>query len=378
MIIDAFNLKEKCEMNITIVGAGNMGLALVSYLAVYKNHSVTLFTDKKFEKLILNDVETQQNMVTTRFKVTNSNKAFSEADYIFCTWPAFLRKKMINQYGKYIKSGTKIGFVPGYGGIEYSCNELIKKGVIIFGFQRVPYVARAIGNKAGILSKKSKLFLATIPSTYTDTVVSDIESFFDIPVSALKEYLSITLAPSNPLLHISGLYGAFKDYDARKGYIGKQKFYEQWDDETSKILFQYDKELQSICKALSPIDLKEVVPLPIYYESDSPEKLTQKLKSIESFKVVRVPLAGNAPDLNSRMFIEDYPYGICIIKDIARMLEIETPIIDMLLSFYTKISGHVYFNSDNSYSTEIYATGVPGIYGLKTKADLIDFYHKGH
>ena len=365
-------------MNITIVGAGNMGLALVSYLAVYKNHSVTLFTEKNFDNLILNDVEAKQNITTSKFKVTSSTKAFSEADYIFCTWPAFLRKKMIDRFGQYIKSGTKVGFVPGYGGAEYSCNELIKKGVIIFGFQRVPYVARAVGNKAGILSKKSKLFLAAIPSRYTDTVVSDIESFLDIPTVALREYLSITLAPSNPLLHISGLYGAFKDYDAKKGYIGKQRFYEQWDNETSKILFKYDEELQSICKALSPLDMSEVVPLPVYYESDTPEKMTQKLKSIESFKVVMVPLVGNAPDLNSRMFIEDYPYGVCVIKDIARMFEIKTPIIDMLLDFYTKISGHVYFNSDGSYATEIYSTGVPGIYGLKTKDDLINFYHGGN
>lgn len=364
-------------MKITIVGAGNMGLALVSYLAVYKNHSVTLFTEKKIDSLVLNDVEAKKNVATSRFKVTSSTTAFLEADYIFCTWPAFLRKKMIDQYGQYIKSGTKVGFVPGYGGAEYLCKELIKKGVIIFGFQRVPYVARAVGNQAGILSKKSKLFLAAIPSKYTDTVVADIESFLDIPTVALKEYLSITLAPSNPLLHISGLYGAFKDYDAEKGYIGKQKFYEQWDDETSEVLFEYDDELQCICKALSPLDMSEVVPLPIYYESDNPKKMTRKLKSIESFKVVKVPLSGNAPDLNSRMFIEDYPYGVCIIKDIARMLGIETPIIDMLLRFYTKISGHVYFNSDGSYSTEIYDTGVPGIYGLKTKAELINFYHGG-
>lgn len=362
-------------MNITIVGAGNMGLALVSYLAVYKEHSITLFTKKSLSELVLDDIEAKQNVTTTRFKVTSSNSAFSDADYVFCTWPAFLRKNMIEQYGQYIRSGTKVGFVPGYGGIEYSCAELIKRGVIIFGFQRVPYVARATGNKAAILSKKHRLFLAAIPSKYTDTVVSDIEDLLDIPTVALKEYLSITLAPSNPLLHISGLYGAFKDYDVKKGYIGKQKFYEQWDDETSEILLKYDNELQSICKALSPLDMSEVVPLSIYYESDDPHKMTQKLKSIESFKVVMMPLAGNAPDLNSRMFIEDYPYGVCIIKDIARMLDVETPIIDMLLRFYAKISGHVYFNSDDSYSTEIYSTGAPGIYGLKTKADLIYFYH---
>ena len=62
-------------------------------------------------------------------------------------------------------------------------------------------------------------------------------------------------------------------------------------------------ELQSICKALSPLDLREVVPLPVYYESPTPGQLTKKLKSIESFKTVMVPLKENKngyiPDLES-------------------------------------------------------------------------------
>ena len=365
-------------LKVTVVGAGNMGLAIVSYLAVHKNFDVTLFTSKKYDSLILNEAEINKKKSTSRFKVTNSVEAFSDANYILCTYPAFLRKKMIENYGCYIKSGTKLGFVPGYGGIEYACKGLIDKGVILFGLQRVPYVARAVGNEANILSKKSKLFIATIPSCFGKSVAADIEEILDIPTVVLHEYLSITLAPSNPLLHISGLYGAFKNYDSNIGYVGKKKFYEQWDDSTSEILFAYDNELQNICTALEPLDMREVVPLSIYYEADTPNKMTKKLKSIESFKVVEIPLKNHMPNLESRMFVEDYPYGVCIIKDFANIVGVKTPVIDMLLNFYTKLSGHKYFNSDGSYSEEISLTGVPGIYGLRTKEDIIQFYSGGN
>lgn len=250
-------------MNITVVGAGNMGLALVSYIASHKKHTVTLFTTKQFDCLKMNDVEGNEVIETSNFTVSSQTSAFSEADYILCTYPAFLRKRMIERYGEFIKKGAKLGFVPGYGGAEYACKELIECGVIVFGFQRVPYVARANGNEAGILSKKKSLYISAIPSHHSNEVATDIEEFLDIPVVELKEYLAITLAPSNPLLHISGLYGAFHEYNSDIGYTGSHKFYEQWDDDTSKLLFNYDNELQTICKKLKPLDLSEVVPLPI-------------------------------------------------------------------------------------------------------------------
>ena len=365
-------------MNITVVGAGNMGLALVSYIAAHKTHSVTLFTTKQYNRLVMHDVEGNEVIETSNYIVSSDPSAFSQADYILCTYPAFLRKDMIDRYGSYIQSGTRLGFVPGYGGAEYSCSELIKNGVIIFGLQRVPYVARATGNKAGILSKKKNIFISAIPSQYTKEVANDIESFLDIHAVELKEYLAITLAPSNPLLHVSGLYGAFHNYDPEKGYTGSKNFYEQWDDDTSRLLFEYDRELQNICKELKPLDMCEVVPLPVYYEAGTPEDMTKKLKSIESFKVVQVPLNGSKPDLSSRMFVEDYPYGVCVIKNIAMIVGVETPIIDKLLDFYTSLSGHKYFNNDGSFTNEIDDTGVPGIYGIKTRDDLIHFYHGGN
>ena len=179
---------------------------------------------------------------------------------------------------------------------------------------------------------------------------------------------------------LGGLYNVFKNYKTDYMFQKQLKFYEEWNDETSKMLFIYDKELQKICKGLAPLDMSEVVPLPIYYESPTPERMTQKLKSIESFKEVLVPLVqkeqGYVVDLNSRMFVEDYPFGVCIIKDIAKITGIETPTIDLLLEFYHQLSGHKYFNKNGSYTEEIVNTGIPGINGITALDDIITFYHR--
>lgn len=375
-------------MNITVVGAGNMGLSMTAYMAIHKKGKITLFTHKNIldkGPLKMNDIENNEYSSSADFIVTaDPEKAFCNADVVFITYPAFLRKKFVADYGQYFHKDSYIGFVPGYGGVEYSCSALLNRGVNIFGFQRVPYVARACeddeGKTASILSRKKSLYIGAIPSSKTAEISKIVEVLLDIPVQSLKEYLSITLAPSNPLLHITGLYGVFKDYEPGQIYERPMKFYEEWNDDTSRLLFAYDAELQKICEALNPLDMGEVVPLPTYYESPTPERMTQKLKSIEAFKVVLVPLkkieTGYIPDLESRMFAEDYPFGVCVIKDFAMMTGVETPTVDLLLDFYERLSGHKYFEKDGTYTNEIKDTGVPGIHGIRTKAEIIRFYHR--
>lgn len=372
-------------MKVTVVGAGNIGLAMTAYIAINQRAEVTLFTNKTIGQLRLNFVEKDVIKEATAYCVTSDpTKAFSEADIVFVTYPAFLRKKFIDDNQRFFKEGAFLGFVPGYGGAEYYCTELIKRGISIFGLQRVPYVARATrdesGAVAGILSSKKELFVGTIPNEKSTEAARIIEELLDIPVNKLKEYLSITLAPSNPLLHITGLYNVFRNYKEGQLFDSPLKFYEEWNDNTSEILFDYDNELQEICKKLAPLDMREVVPLPVYYESPTPQAMTKKLKSIESFKAVTVPLkaveGGYIPDLQSRMFVEDYPFGVCIIKDFALITGVQTPTVDMLLDFYDTISGHKYFNNDGTYTEEIVNTGVPGIHGLNNKEDIIAFYHR--
>jgi opine dehydrogenase len=374
-------------MKVTIVGGGNMGLAMVGYMVAHQKAQVTLFSTKdplREGAMLVEDIEGKKSTYVSKFVVTdNPEAAFQDADLIFVTYPAFLKKDFVVRYERFISRNCYLGFVPGYGGAEYACTNLIQKGVTIFGLQRVPYVARFTEKdgvyKAGILSKKKTINTATIPDSKSETVRQLLEELLDIPAKALKEYLSITLAPSNPLLHITGLYHVFKDYHEGMYYERPLKLYEEWDNDTSEMLFRYDAELQEVCNALKPFDLQEVVPLPVYYESDTPEKMTRKLKSIAPFKSVLVPLIkssnGYIPDLNSRMFREDYPFGVCVIKDFAKMTGVATPTVDRLLEFYKKLSGHQYFYKDGSYTSEIKNTGIPENYGLFSIEQIVKFYH---
>lgn len=337
---------------------------------------------KNIEKIEVFDIEKKNKYTTKNYICTNNpSAAFENADIIFVTYPAFLRRKFIEEYSLFINKDAYLGFVPGYGGAEYYCTSLIKKGVNVFGFQRVPYVARALGDKhivATIISRKDRLFIGAIPRKKSNEISTIVEQLLDIPVQTLKEYLAITLAPSNPLLHTVGVYNIFKHKTPHEEFSNTLKFYEQWNDDASKLLFEYDKELQKICKELKQLDLSEVISLPVYYESPTPEAMTLKLKSIKAFDSVMAPLklinGKYMTDLSSRMFVEDFPFGVCIIKDFALLTDISTPVVDMLLEFYWNFTGHKYFNQDGTYTEEIMNTGVPGINGLDNIQKLISFY----
>lgn len=369
-------------MKICIVGAGNIGLVLACTLALHEKHEIVVYTHNTFDesKLIFDDVENNKKYSNLDFKVeTDLKTAISNSDYVFCTYPAFLRKQFIEDSKQYYSNGCKLGFLPGYGGAEYMCKELVDKGITIFGLQRVPFIARQTDKKiASCLSRKNEIFVASIPKKKTEEICNELENLIKIPAIALNEYLAVTLVPSNPLLHLCGVYNVFKDYNEGDYFNEQLMFYDEWNDETSELLLKYDEELQEICSKMKPLNLEEIVSLKTYYESPTPEAMTKKLQSIEAFKVVKVPLIEENdkyyPNFNSREFLEDFPYGIAIIKYFAILTNVKTPAIDKILKFYENKQGIIYFNEDNTPGKDFKNTGIPANFGLVDLKSIINYY----
>ncbi|ETJ99045.1 NAD/NADP octopine/nopaline dehydrogenase, alpha-helical domain protein [Eubacterium nodatum ATCC 33099] len=368
-------------MKVCIVGAGNMGLVMAGAIATQNEHDVVVYTNKALSKNFrFEDVENRTIYKNLKIKSEkNLEKALEGADYVFCTYPAFLRKAFITQCEDYIVSGMKIGFIPGYGGAEYACKKMIAKGAVVFGLQRVPYIARQDNREfAHLLARKKELFVGSIPFDHVETICKDLEKLLTTPCKPVKEYLSVTLTPTNPLIHLSGVYIDFKDYKDGDAYDKQLMFYDEWTDETSDVLLKYDSELQNICNSIEGLDLHEVVSLRDYYESQTVHDMTKKLKSIEAFKVVKVPLINDGgkyyPDWNNRMFTEDFPFGIAVIKYFALLTKTETPTIDKILNFYKEKTGICYFNEDGSFGPNINESGIPALYGLDSLDKIIQFY----
>lgn len=333
-------------MKITIVGGGNIGTQFAVHCAK-KGHYVTIYSSKpdKFSKNI--KIVNENNKVIHESNdihaTSNDNEAFNEANLIFVTLPAFCIKELSQKIYPYIHQGQMICLVPGTGGGECFFREHIKRGVIIFGLQRVPSVARLVeyGKTVRAVGYRDELFVAAIPKHQASQCASVIESIFDIKTTSLPDYLNITLTPSNPILHTTRLNVIFKNY--KKGYVYDKLplFYEDWDDETSKLLFKCDDEVQHICSSLNGFDLSFVKSLKEHYESYTPELLTEKIQSIKGFKGLKTPSHkvenGYVPDLSSRYFIADFSFGLNILIQIAQLYDIDTPYMKKVMNWYLEI-----------------------------------------
>lgn len=372
-------------MKITIIGGGNIGMCLVGEISRIKGYDVMLYAShpESFdERILVKDTEKQIEYLSGFYKVTDNIKtAMDDADVILVTLPSFLRRDIIEKMTPWIKNSAYLGFVPAYGGAEHYCQALIEKGVTIFGFPKVPYVARTVtrGKIAGLWSKKKLLKIGAIPSTKTNDIAGIVEDMLMLPCERMMNFMEVTLLPGNPLLHTSGSYVYLKNYTPETIFPEQIYYYRSWTDECSEIICSYSDEMMEVCRKL-PIDLSGVESIQTYYESPTPELLTKKFKSIPSFWDLTLPMIktdkGFKPDFSSRFFTEDMPCGVSIIKALALLVNVQTPTIDKILAWYEKMTGIQYFKEDGTFGKDIAETTIPQIFGIDTVEKLKKFYER--
>ena len=58
----------------------------------------------------------------------------------------------------------------------------------------------------------------------------------------------------------------------------------------------------------------------------------------QGYKTCKIPVVpvpgGVVLNLHCRFFTEDVPYGLCILKDMGRLLGVPTPYVDKMLAFH--------------------------------------------
>lgn len=335
-------------MNVTIIGGGNIGTLIAAELAK-KNHRITIYTSKPerwhHEITVYNGSTEDEPLFTSRISnyTSDMEEALKDADMVWITHPSFEFSKLNDIMKPFVRKGMIIAVVPGSGGAEFSFNDLIKQGAVLFGLQRVHSIARLeeYGRSVHMLGRKSEVYGAAIPYNMTASVCNIVSEMFDMPCVALKNYLSVTMTPSNPILHTTRLYTMFKNYKKDFFYNRNILFYEEWTHESSEMLIACDDELQKVCEK-SGLDLKAVKSLKVHYESDTVDKMTDKISGIKAFKGLKSPMiekkGGWVPDFDSRYFTADFSYGLKILVDIADLYKVEVPNMKKVWNWYVEIA----------------------------------------
>ena len=365
--------------NIAVIGGGNIGTQFACVCAS-KGYKVNVLSSKpELYDGTLEIIDENDRVTTGNLNLVSSDigKVVKDCQIIFVTHPArrstrmerAIRQLSVRASRSYVseRSGKRRRNNIVCGGVEFSFRECIKAGAAVAGLQRVPSVARLIkyGKRVRCEGIRPELFLASIPTSKTEALASFISDLWGIPCHNLPNYLSVTLTPSNPILHTSRLRTLFADYYEGKVYEKNTLFYGEWSDESSDLLIKCDQELQDMLKLLDQLDLTNVKSLKLHYESDTVEAMTKKLRSIKSLHNLSSPMiqvdGGYIPDFKSRYFTADFPYGLAIIEELAALLNYNATNIKDTMRWYRKVTG-------DTNRLDL------AVYGIITKEDIYKLY----
>lgn len=374
-------------MIITVIGGGHIGTTLAGYISHANcDDQVRLHTSKPDDfsrNVIVNDWERNISYEADIAVITDDYAdAVTNADIIFITHPHFMTEETLKAIRPFVKEGAAVGIIPGSGGGEFSWKKYYGKRNTLFGFQRVPFTAKykEYGKETNLQSWKAHVVVATIPSSRNNMLCEMIEKHCFIKCKQSPNYLCVTLTPSNPVLHTSRTYSIFKDATRETVFAKRGMYYKDWTDEASKTMLAIDEELHQLMSRLKGFDFSSVKPLAIHYEASTVEEMTKKISSIPAFQTDPSPMVqvgdGWVADTHSRLFTEDFPYGLCIIKGFCELCNVDTPTIDKVLHWYENFMGLEYYKNDSSFTgKDLGETGATNLREFKNVNDIYAFYN---
>lgn len=321
-------------MRICICGGGSLGTVCGAVFASQGN-DVTLLTGHPSEwshniSAIDPDGKTFEGSLAGISDLPE--KVAHDADIILLCVPGYLIEDTLSKIKPVIRPGAIIGSVVSSTGFFFFAHKILPPSTPLFGFQRVPFIARtqAYGKSAFLLGYKKNITVALENIPEKNSFLSLLSQLFITPVDLAANYLEVSLTNSNPILHTGRLYAMWRESNGTP-FVTAPLFYADWTDLSSEYIIKMDKEFQSLLRKLE-IPKDAIPTLLDYYESKDPKSLTKKIRSIPAFKNIKSPLVktpeGWILDSSSRYFTEDFPFGLKFIKELADANYVEIPMIE--------------------------------------------------
>ena len=388
---------------ITICGGGNASHAMIPIIRNHFSGKINLFLPfgdeaHHFQKLI-NDKKFLTATIGGKKvygrpdKVGKLAKAVcKEADLILMPLPAFAHEQTLLQIAPFLKEEATIGAIPARSGFEYAALKILKEHkkekVKIFGMQTLPWTCRIkeYAIRVDILGKKGSVGMAAFPHEITFELITFLSRILDLKIEPLPNMLTLTLANVGQIIHPGIMYGLFKG----KEHITYQKetiplFYQGVTEEITKTLKAMSDEILGLTKRIkilnSDVNLEHVMSLKdwlIYsYEDSIADKSTLQscFNTNSAYQGLHAPVKKEndfyLPDFQARYLIEDVPFGLIVIKSIAQLAEVKTPVIDGIISTISQWIGKEYIKGDILVGKDIRDTRIPQNYGMTHLEEII-------
>lgn len=271
-------LNMKKIKTITICGGGGLGIVCAGVF-LSKGVKVNILTGHpgKWESsIVVYDPEGRVYSGELSKISSNPMDVIPGSDMVLLTVPGYLIERELRGIAPFLDNNTIVGSVVSSTGFFFVAHRILSKYQTLFGFQRVPFIARVreYGKSGDLLGYKNSLNVAIENCAKPIILRENLETLFGVPICILNNYYEASLTNSNPILHTGRLYSMWGDY-AGKIYPEQSKFYAEWTDASSEKIIQMDEEFGILLDKLG-INRTTIPSLLDYYESKNAKELTEK------------------------------------------------------------------------------------------------------
>lgn len=324
---------------ICICGGGSLAHVCAAVLSSHSEVKVNIYTRRPQDwshHLSVTDIDGKVYNGNIDIVSDSPVEALKCCDMAFLCLPGFAIESTLENIRPFVEH-TLVGSVVCSTGFFFAAHRVLGDNARLFGFQRVPYIARTLeyGHSANLLGYKSQLAVAIENVGDRESLRCLIEKLWMTPVRLLASHYEASLTNSNPILHTGRLYSMWKNWNGEV-FDHKTLFYREWTDAASRIIIDMDSEFMHLLSALHVTE-GAIPSLLDYYESCDAGSLTRKISSIPAFQTISSPMkqvsGGWIPDFESRYFTEDFPYGLKLIVELAEEKGVKTPNMDKVLEW---------------------------------------------
>eukprot|EP00420_Gonyaulax_spinifera_P021389 CAMPEP_0197900732 /NCGR_PEP_ID=MMETSP1439-20131203/49752_1 /TAXON_ID=66791 /ORGANISM="Gonyaulax spinifera, Strain CCMP409" /LENGTH=400 /DNA_ID=CAMNT_0043521649 /DNA_START=82 /DNA_END=1284 /DNA_ORIENTATION=+ len=322
--------------------------------------------------------------------VTADPKLASEGvDVAIVVLPASLHDRMLLDVGPHLPKGSAIGTIEGAWWGRPPLGDGTLEEVTFYGIQTLPWAARIkeYGKSVDILGTKTGVPVASSPMDKVKDVADKLQRIVGTGFPTSANLLSLFALDASAIIHPGVMYGKLADWDGEP-FDEAPLFYQGIDAHTADVMQAMDAEViqlkDKLVELFPTLDLSDVVPTLMWLQTSYEDQIADKstfqssFNTNASYKGLRFPVteAPGAPGklvylFDYRYLTGDVPYGIVVMKGIAEILGIPTPMLDRAISWAQEKLGKEWLVGDKLTGKDLGESRAPQRFEIHTLEDFM-------
>ena len=320
-------------MKIAVIGAGNGGQSIAGYFAL-QGYETSLY-DIDVQKM---NILKQKGGIELTGRIegfgkidcitTDIAEAVKGAEIVMVTTVANAHRAVAKSMAPYVEEGQMIILNPGRTCGALVFNQTLQtegctKRYYLGEAQTLVYACRVIENgKVNIIGVKDEVFLAGLPASDTEYILSKINPMYPCFVK-VDNVLRTSLENIGAMFHpCVCLFNA--------ATIERQDefwFYRDMTEQVARFIEKFDQERLAVGKAYG-VDLLSVTEwIKFAYKDTEGDTLCERMKNNPAYHDIKAP-----GTIFTRQLTEDIPTGVLPIMELGKAAGVEVPLLTSLVN----------------------------------------------